>query len=163
MYWNLWLITTLILILTLYDVNLTIAYDAFEKNLKIVVAVGIRTWKSWTWSLPLKPASSSVNWVLHYELRKAPIMYNCGNRFNDVTLRFPCIWESETSGGSQDTSFLLIYTQMQIIVWICLSLVRRQIKTSCNQIITIVPNYNNWRQILKIRDIFTLWSILFIC
>ena len=44
MYRNLCVITTLILILTLYDDNLTLA-DAYNMFEKIVVAVGIRTWK----------------------------------------------------------------------------------------------------------------------
>ena len=39
------LITTLILVLTLYDVNLTLA-DAYDHFEKIVAAVGILTWKS---------------------------------------------------------------------------------------------------------------------
>jgi len=45
MYWNLCLITRLILILTLYDVNLTLgsAYDALEKNCRCVPDSNLET------------------------------------------------------------------------------------------------------------------------
>ena len=74
--------------LTLYNVNLTLAdaYDAFKKS-----------GRGWLGFEPgnHKPkachATSSAIWVLRYGPRKAPIMYNSGSCFNNVSLKFPNI------------------------------------------------------------------------
>src|SRR6218665_1754677 len=95
------LITILIVILTLYDVNLMLAnvYDAFEKKLSARSGFKPENHKHETCH-----ATSSTIWVARYGLRKAQIMYNCGSRFNDVTQRSPSICDSATSRGPRDTS-----------------------------------------------------------
>src|SRR6218665_3366012 len=98
------LITILIVILTLYDVNLTLVnvYDAVEKKLSARSGFEPENHKH-----KACQATSSTIWVARCRLRKAQIMYNCGSRFNDVTQRSPSICESATSRGPRDTSYYL--------------------------------------------------------
>src|SRR6218665_3808733 len=105
MYRNLCLISRLTVILTLYDVNLTLAnvYDAFEKNCRRGPDSNLKTINH-----EACHATSSTIWVTRYGLRKAQIMYNCGSRFSDVTQRSPSICDLATSRGPQDTSYYFL-------------------------------------------------------